>query len=158
MGILVDSREKSNIHIIEHFDKYKIPYKKMKLDQGDYSFYVPAQEHLNIDRDLHFHHHIKIERKNSLDEIAQNFTKDRARIKTEFAQYKGEMILLIENASYEKLCKGEYRSQYNSKSFLASLHSMSAEYNIPFLFIEDIEYVPVFIYYHFYYYLRNIIK
>ena len=130
----------------------------MKLDQGDYSFYIPANKKLNIDRDLYFHNHVVLERKNSLDEIAQNFTKDRVRIKTEFAQCKGEMTLLIENASYEKLCKGEYRSEYNSKSFLASLHSMSAEYDIPFLFIENIEYVPVFIYYHFYYYLRNLLK
>lgn len=157
MGILVDTREKST-HIVDWLDKKKIKYKVQKMDYGDYSFYLPENKTLNIDRDLYFDKEFCIERKGSLEELSINMTKERDRLKNEFAQHKGKMTLLIEGTNYEDICKGNYKSKYNSKSFLASLHSMSSEFNIPFIFIPDKEYTPIFIYFHFYYYLRNIIK
>ena len=41
LTILVDTRENANSHIIEFFNKKKIPYKIQKLDFGDYSCYIP---------------------------------------------------------------------------------------------------------------------
>lgn len=157
MGILVDTREKSS-HIIEWLDKKRVKYKIQKLDYGDYSFYIPENKQLNIERDLYFDKECVLERKGSLEELSTNLTAERDRLKNEFAQHKGKMTLVIEGANYEDICKGNYKSQYNSKSFVASLHSMSSEYNIPFMFIPNKEYTPIFMYYHFYYYLRNIIK
>ena len=157
MGILIDTREKSS-HIFDWLCKKNINYKVQKLDQGDYSFYLPANKELDIDRDLYFDKEYAIERKGSLEELSTNMTKDRQRLKNEFAQHKGKMILLIENANYEDICKGNYKSQYNNRSYLASLHSMSSEFNIPFIFSPNQEYTPIFVYFHFYYYLRNIIK
>lgn len=157
MGILVDTREKST-HVIDWLDKENIKYKRQKLDQGDYSFYLPKNKELNIDRDLYFDKDYAIERKGSLEELSTNMTKERQRLKSEFAQYKGKMILLIEGANYEDICTGNYKSQYNSKSYLASLHSMSSEFNIPFIFIPNRKYTPIFIHLHFYYCLRNILK
>ena len=87
MVVLVDTREKSNSHIIEWLDKKKIPYKLKALSNGDYSFYVPANPNLNIDRDLFFDSHIMIERKGSLEELSSNFSQHRARFEEEMATY-----------------------------------------------------------------------
>lgn len=158
LGIIVDTREKSNKHITDWFDDKNIKYKKQKLDQGDYSFYIPKNEELNIDRDIYFNKEIVIERKASLDEIALNMTKGRKQLKHEFSQHKGKMTLLIENANYEDICKGNYRSKYNISSFVGSLHSMSTEFTVPFIFIPDKKYTPIYIYFEMYYYFRNYIK
>lgn len=156
--IIVDTREKpdKNKHITDWFDKNKIKYVRQKLDQGDYSFYLPRNHELNIDRDTYFDG-ICIERKNGLDELASNFSQDRERIKNEFIQYNGNMTLLIENDSYKDLCDSNYRSKYDVKSFIGTLHSFSDRYNIHFIFIDS-NYSARYIYSKFYYYLRNLIK
>ena len=65
--ILVDTREKANEHILKVFDKNNIPYKIKALERCDYSFYLPANEELNIPRDLYFDKEVALERKASLD-------------------------------------------------------------------------------------------
>lgn len=129
----------------------------MGIAQGDYSFYIPANESLNIDRDIYFDKKVCIERKNSLEELSGSLTQSRTQLKTEFAQFKGDMQLLIESSTYKDLVEGNYNTKYNKKSFTASLHSISSEYNIPFVFI-DREYSGFYIYMHLRYWLRNIIK
>ena len=54
--ILVDTREHDgcNDHILNYLDAKKVPWKKSKLGYGDYSFYIPKNEELNIYRDLYF--------------------------------------------------------------------------------------------------------
>ena len=44
--ILIDTREQQFSHIVDYFDKKKIPYKKKALEFGDYSFIdtVPAHQ------------------------------------------------------------------------------------------------------------------
>ena len=54
ISILVDTREKSNQHITDWFDKKGIKWKSKALKQGDYSFYIPANEDLNIPRDIYY--------------------------------------------------------------------------------------------------------
>ena len=83
MVILIDTREKQNSHLIEYWDKKGILYKKKSLDYGDYSFYVPKNEALNIPRDVYFDKEIVVERKGSLEEISGNLTKERDRLEKE---------------------------------------------------------------------------
>lgn len=155
MVILIDTRENVNEHITKWLNSKKIPYKVKKIDAGDYSFYLPANPELGIIRDLYFTDKISVERKANLVELSGNFTNDRTRIETEFIRHKGKMILLIENASYEDIIKHNYKTEYEPASFLATLHSFSERYNIPFTFIKDNKYSGQFIYYTFYYWLRN---
>lgn len=155
--IIVDSREQKNNYIIKWFEEKKIPYINKKLDSGDYSFYVPKNEKLSIHRDIYFDNEICIERKGSLDELAGNFTNDRNRIENEFIRHQGKMILLIEDCLYEDIYNQNYKSKYAPQSFIATLHSFSDRYNIPFNFISK-EYAARFIYFTFYYFLRNKIK
>lgn len=156
--ILVDTREQVNDHILSYFDKHNIPYKKKALERCDYSFYIPANEKLNIPRDLYFEKEVAIERKASLDEIANNWTKERDRFEKEMALAPKTKILLIENSSYEDIVRGNYRSKYNKKSFLGTLHSFSFRYDMPFLFIPDKTITPIFIKKYFEYYFRDYLK
>jgi ERCC4-type nuclease len=156
--VIVDTREKENQHILEWFDKKKIIYMKRSLSQGDYSFYIPKNETLSIPRDLYFDKIVTIERKQSLEELSNNFAQQRDRFEKELSIYKGKINLLIENANYQDICLGNYKTDYNRKSFLATLHSFEHRYNLSIMFMPDNKVSGLYIYYTFYYYLRNILN
>lgn len=158
MIILIDSREKQNAHITDSFDKNSISYKKKSLDYGDYSFAIPKNEALSIPKDLYFDKKVCIERKASLEEISGNLTKERDRFEKELCLAPKTKVLLIENADYSDVVTGNYKTQYNKKSFLASLHSFWFKYNTPFVFMSDNKYSALFIKKYFEYYLKNLIK
>lgn len=158
MIILVDSREQKNSHILESFDKNKIAYKKKALDYGDYSFEIPANEQLSIPRNLSFASKIVVERKASLEEISGNLTNGRDRFEKELCLAPKTKVLLIENADYGDIAKGNYKTQYNKKSFLGSLHSFWFKYDIPIVFMPDNSYSALFIKKYFEYYLKNLIR
>jgi len=154
--ILVDTREREgkNDHILKWFDENKVQYKKAKIPNGDYSFYLPKNEEYGFIRDTYFTDSICIERKADIDEIIGNFANDRDRIEDEFLRHKGKMILLIEDGSYNDIRNGKYTSKYNSKSAIGTLHSFYNKYDVPFIFISK-EDTGCFIYCSFYYHLRN---
>ena len=156
--ILVDTREKVNEHITTFFDKHNIPYKRRALNQGDYSFYLPANEQFNIPRDLYFDKEVIIERKASLDELANNFGKERDRFEKEMSLAPSTKILLIENCSYEDIIANNYKSNYDKKSFLGTLHSFQFRYNMPFIFMKDRTKTPIYIKKYFEYYLREYLR
>lgn len=156
--VLVDTREKENLHILDYFDSKNIKYAKKALSQGDYSFYLPANEELSIPRDLLFSGDIVIERKASLEELSGNLSQQRDRFEKELSLVKGKIFLLIENANYHDIYNGNYKTDYNKKSFLGSIHSFEHKYELPFFFMPDKKYSAPYIYFTFYYYLRNILK
>lgn len=160
MTILVDTREHTgkNDHILNYFDSKKIPWKKQKLDCGDYSFMIPADNDLGINRDLYFDDKIMIERKANLDELINNIVKERSRLKKEFALAPQTKTLIVENASYVDVINGNYSSHYDPKSFYGTIHSLWHEFDIPIIFMPDPKYTGMFIKGYFYYYLRGIIK
>ena len=158
MTILGDTREQVNNHITDYFDRKKIDYKKKALSYGDYSFMIPKNEDLSIPRDLYFNNKVVIERKGSLEEISNNFTKERDRLEKELCLAPKTKVILIENASYTDIATGNYNTQYNKKSFWASIHSFWFKYNVPFMFMPDKEYSGLFIRGYFEYYLKNYFK
>lgn len=160
MTIICDTREHDgkNDHILNYFDSKKIPWKKRKLDYGDYSFMIPADETLGIPRDLYFDKEIMIERKNSLEEISQCFTESRDRLKKEMSLAPEHKIMIIENGSYVDMVSGNYNTRYEQKSFWASYHSFWHEFNLPIIFMPNKNYTGMFIRGYFQYYLRDKIK
>ena len=132
----------------------------MKLDYGDYSFYLPANDSLGIPRDLYFDKRIMVERKANLDEFAGNQTSasERSRVKKELALAPPNKILIIENASYADMVNGNYKSSYNAKSYFGTVHSWWHKFNMPFVFMEDKTYTGLFIVGYFQYYLRQILE
>jgi ERCC4-type nuclease len=159
MVVLIDSREKKNQHITDYFDKHKIPYKVVALEYGDYSFYIPADETLSIPRDMSFEKEIILERKNSAEELSLCLTRTRARFEEEFIKAKdAKKYLIVENCNYQDIVNGSYDSQYNSKSFLGSIHSFDHKYDLRIVFLPDKSYTPIYIYGVLQYYLRNVVK
>lgn len=158
MVILHDTREQENTHITDYFDKKGIAHKKKALKYGDYSFYITANEALSIPRDLYFDTECVIERKGSLEELSGNLTKDRDRLEKEFSLCRAKKILMIENANYADVVNGNYDTQYNKKSYWASLHSFWWKYDLPPFFVPDNKYSGIFIRGCFEYYLKNYLK
>ena len=156
--VVCDTREQKNSHITDYFNSKSIPWVSTKLNYGDYSYCLRKNESLGIPRDLWFDREICIERKANLDEFAGNVTKERDRIKKELTLAPVNKLILIENASYEDMILGNYRSQYAAKSYYGTVHSFWHEFNVPFIFMKDPKYSGYFIYGHFCYHLRNMIK
>lgn len=125
MIIIVDTREKKWNHIQEYFDKNHIKYKVEKLDVGDYSFILPNYPELKLDKMF------LIEKKNSLDELAGNFTKGRERFKREFGRMKPnqKIHLVLENFTWRKLLNGSYRSGFSPNAYKSSLIAWSIKYD-----------------------------
>ena len=125
LTVLVDTREQSNQHILDSFNKLKVPYKVQKLDFGDYSCFIPKGSFEGQARDIYFSNDIAIERKNSIDELANNLKDDATRIRTELAhinKYNIKCYLFIEDYLFDKhIREGKYRSQYDPKTLYKRL-------------------------------------
>lgn len=156
--ILIDTREQENSHIIEYFEAKGINYKSQKLDFADYSYMLPAQPDMGIVRDMYFTNEITIERKANLEELSNNLTKDRDRLENEFLRSKGKVYLLIEDPKgYENIITHKYNSRFNPKSFIASLKTFEARYNLNVNYIDK-NYSGNFIALTFLYHLRQHLK
>lgn len=100
MTVLVDSRERNNEHILRYFEKEKIPYEVKKLLFGDYSARL---------RDLPLEWTFAVERKGSLQELANNLSGDgwdrfgREIGATERPFSHVQMAVLLEDASMRDL-------------------------------------------------------
>lgn len=156
--VLIDTREKSNQHIIDWFGKKKIPWKLKALSNGDYSFFLPANDEFNIERDLYFDKEIMVERKHNLDEVGTNFTTYRTRFEEEMATYGGKKYLLLENSTYGYIVDGNYRNKLSEKAFLASVHTFNHRYNLEIVYMPDNTYSAEWIYLTFVYYLKNYLR
>lgn len=158
LTIIVDSREKCNSHILEWFDKNNVRYITKALKNGDYSFFIPANEELNIDRELYFDRQIMVERKASLEEISGNITQSRARFEEELATFGGKKYLMIENANYQDIVQKAYKTDISPKAFLATLHTYNHRYGLELMFMPDLSYSGVYIYGTFTYYLKSLLR
>ena len=132
--ICIDSREQSNQHIIDFFNKKKIPYKVMKLPLGDYSIMLPKGLFDGQTQDIYFYDDFVVERKASLDEICGNLKDDAARLKKELAhlnKYDIEFYIFLEDENYElNLRNANYRSQYDAFTLMQRIYKgIEAEYN-----------------------------
>lgn len=68
------------------------------------------------------------------------------------------MVLLIENVEgYGNIIKHNYRTDYKPKSYIGTLHAFRARYDIEVTFVDPV-YSGNFIYYTFYYWLREYLK
>ncbi len=158
MTILVDTREKNNSHLCEYWDRKGVLYKKKALDYGDYSFMIPKNAILDIPRDVYFDKEIMVERKGSAEELSGNLTKERDRLEKELSLAPKTKVILLENCSYVDIATGNYNTQYNKKSYWASIHSFWHKYNSPIFFMPDIKYSGLFIRGYFEYYLKNFLR
>lgn len=162
--ILYDTREQVNEHVLYYFDSKSIPYKKQKIDEGDYTAIITARPEMGINRDLYFP--IGVERKNSIDELAGNLaektdTRDDIRFERELMRAKVKnikMFLIIEDPDgLENIRNGNYRSQYNKKAFMGKFSSINDKYLNGTVFCGN-KLTGYHIYRILYYAVRNYLK
>lgn len=164
LKILYDTREQVNDHILYWFDTNKIPYKRQKIDEGDYTAIITARPELGIYRDLYFK--VGVERKNSVDELAGNLgektdTRDDIRLERELirAKMKGiKIFLVVEDPNgLENIRNGNYRSQYSPNAFIGKLSSLQDKYIQNTIFTSNLN-SGYHIYRLLYYAVRNYLK
>jgi ERCC4-type nuclease len=152
--VIIDSREHAEgncANIMFYLDSHGIPYVQRCLKYGDYSFEVNGESYEN---------RIVIERKSGLDEVSGNLAQNRERFIAEIERSKeagAKFILMIENASWEKIRQHKYRTNFNPKSFIGTLKSLRNRYDIDIDFVQK-EDSGAHIYEEFYYHLRNCLK
>lgn len=139
--ILVDSREQPTEKAKKRYESFGFPYKRGTLSYGDYTYNakLPNGEWLFDDTKT-----VKglciLERKMNLDELASCLTHSRDRFEREFKRAKennARILLLVENASWENLLAGKYRSQFRPAAFYGSLVSWMVRYDIQLVFCKE---------------------
>lgn len=133
--IIYDSREQNNSHILESFESEKIKYKKQTIKEGDYTAVITKRPEMGIDRDIYFP--VSVERKNSIDEIASNFsdkvdTRDDVRLERELIRAKAKGIkifLIVEDPNgWRTIQGGKFRSLFTSKALTGKLTKTEVRY------------------------------
>lgn len=138
LTVIADTREQVNGHILKYLEEKSVPVISHKLDVGDYSAQIGKYS---------FERSFAVERKHNLDELCGNMTADRDRFQREFLRAKAfgtKVYLLIEDASWDDVMLGNYRSKMTPKSLRASLMAWQAEFNVTVVFARH-EHSPVLI-------------
>ena len=136
MVVVVDTREQDNFAFKRRMDAIPCPKKREKLTSGDFS----VQCTLPNGQTLSLKESIAVERKMSIDELAQCFTSGRERFEREFERFKaqgGTLMLLCENASWEKIFAGCYETKMAPQALTASILAWSARYGMRTFFCDE---------------------
>lgn len=157
--LIIDSREKEIDHITSKFLSNRISYDVRGLSIGDYRIqsdtYSPP---------------VVIERKGSLDELIGNLLdkdKDnegnnrfmRELLRSSKTVPKTKVILLIEDKNYyEKLLKGDYKSNVHPNAIRGMIMSLEAKYPNLSIAAIDKKYSASYIHTTLYYHLRQQLK
>lgn len=139
--ILVDSREQPTKRAYRRYQSFGVPYKRATLSYGDYTYNatLPDGSHILNTRKT-AEPLCSVERKMSLDELAQCFTRGRKRFQMEFERAKEHgcrITLIVENASWENLYNGRYRTKFNTEAFKASVHAWANRYGMNLIFCKE---------------------
>lgn len=138
--IICDTREQNTPKADERYKAFGVPYQKATLGYGDYCGNIILPERGSLyNTSTTIQPAFVIERKNSLDELAMCFTRDRNRFRKEFeraAEHGARMILLVENATWEAIDAHRYRSRFTPAAFNASLTAWTIRYNITPIFCK----------------------
>ena len=134
MVILVDTREQPSDRARKRYAAFKCPYRRQKLDFGDYSAECTLPDGTKAIIP------VTIERKMGLEELSTCLTKDRDRFRREFERAKeagASVYLLVENATWENLINGKYKTKFNKKAFTGSITAWMARYDLKPIFCKS---------------------
>lgn len=139
--ILIDSREQDTKRARRRYEAFGVPYRRGTLSYGDYTYnaILPSGKTI-LDAEKTAEPLCAVERKMNLDELAQCFTRSRKRFQKEFerAQEHGcRITLLVENASWENLYNGKYRTKFNAAAFVGSVHAWANRYGMNLIFCKE---------------------
>lgn len=145
MVILCDSRECPTERARKRYEAFGVPYQtKAVLDYGDYTYNAKVNgewiHDTGGDGKARIFPLCAVERKKDLDELVQCFTRDRKRFEREMQRatdHGARLYLIVENASWEKLINGAYRSRMNPNSLLASIVAWWGRYNLHLIMCKE---------------------
>lgn len=138
--IIVDTREQETERARHRYKAFGVPYERGTLRYGDYSANISFDGLPLYDISVPVFSKCIIERKMSLDELAICFTSNRDRFEREFeraVENNARIYLIVENGSYEKIIRHEYKSRFHPNAFLASLTAWSVRYQINVVFCQS---------------------
>lgn len=139
--ILTDSREQPTKRAQKRYDSFQVPYERATLSYGDYAYNaVLPSGTLLYDTEQTVKPCCVIERKESLDELAQCFTRSRARFQREFQRAReagARIYVIVENATWENLVNGRYRSKFAANAFMGSITAYMVRYNMGLIFCKE---------------------
>lgn len=140
-SVIADTREQPTDKSKRRYESIGVPVERATLDYGDYTYNAVLPDGRQIyDINQRICPVISIERKESLDELAQCFTRSRDRFRREFqraAEHNARVFLICENATYENLINGRYRSRFNANAFIGSITAYMVRYNMGLLFCKE---------------------
>lgn len=141
MKILVDTREQPSDRAKKRYSSFPCPYVRQTLDYGDYTynFVLPNGREL-FGPDEKVSGHAIVERKMDLNELSSCFTHDRKRFTAEFERaqrHSAKIYLLVEDANWENLINGRYKTKFAPKSYFASITAFMARYDISPIFCKQ---------------------
>lgn len=128
MRIIADTREQDTAAFRRRFAACGLQVERRKLDFGDYTAVttIGNDEICLADK-------VVVERKMGLVELCMCFGKERARFQREFqraAVSGAKTYLLVENATWENILAGKYRSKLHPNALKAAIWAWTARYNI----------------------------
>lgn len=138
--ILADTREQDTERARKRYASFGVPHQRATLSYGDYTYNATLPDGRDIfsTSDTIFPL-CSVERKMNLDELAGCFTHSRNRFQAEFqraADHGGRIFLICENANWENLINGKYRSRFNSNAFVGSVIAWTVRYNADVYFCK----------------------
>ena len=137
--IIADTREQDTADARKRYAAFGVPVIRATLDYGDYAGQVTLPSGDLLDTSSRLKPRCVVERKMSLDELAGNLTRGRARFEREFNRALGadaRVFLLVEGATWESLLNHRYRSRFSVNAFKASLVAFMIRYNITPVFCK----------------------
>lgn len=128
---LVDTREQDTPRLRERLKDIGMPIDRVALDVGDYGakLLLPTEQWYELP--------VYIERKMDIDELCMCYCQQRGRFIKEFERAKEankRLYLLIEDATWEKIYLGKYRSLMYPKALVAGILSWLARYDCKVIF------------------------
>ena len=139
--VLIDSREQPSKRAEARYQSFGSPYQRATLSYGDYTYNATLPDGQKLfDVSETIKPLVSVERKFSLDELAQCFTHSRDRFEREFERAKANdarIYLLVENANWENLLNGKYRSKFSANAFKASVIAWQIRYNLQLIFCKE---------------------
>lgn len=140
MSVIVDTREQNSNRSEARYKGFGVPYNKQTLNYGDYTYNFKLPDGtLCYPSDITISPAVMIERKMNLEELSMCFCQSRKRFQAEFERAhknNAAIYLIIEDGSWEKLIHHRYKTQFNEKSFTASMVAWMVRYNIKPVFCQ----------------------
>lgn len=139
--ILVDTREQPTKRALKRYERFNCPYRRVTLSYGDYSYNAVLPDGIRIyNEDETISPSCVIERKMSLDELAACFCKGRGRFTREFErarEHNARIFMIVENANWENLLNGKYKTCMSAKAFVASVIAFMVRFNMNIVFCKE---------------------